>query len=124
LHEPEVLILDEPTVGLDPRQIIEIRTLIRSLRGRTTVLLSTHILPEVSMTCERVIIIDHGRILAEDTAEALTRRIEGENRTLVRVEGPAEEVRAVLSAIAGIERVEAADGATGGVAPGFIAHSG
>ena len=123
LHEPEVLILDEPTVGLDPRQIIEIRGLIHGLRGRTTVLLSTHILPEVSMTCERVVIIDRGRFVAEDTADALTRRVEGENRTLVRVEGPLEEVRALLSATPGVDRVELADGVAGGATVEFIAHS-
>jgi ABC-2 type transport system ATP-binding protein len=123
LHEPEVLILDEPTVGLDPRQIIEIRGLIRSLRGRTTVLLSTHILPEVSMTCERVVIIDRGHIVAEDDADALTRRVEGANRTVVRVEGPAGEVRAVLAALAGVERVEGADGAVDTPVPEFIVHS-
>ena len=126
LHEPEVLILDEPTVGLDPRQIIEIRGLVRSLRGRTTVLLSTHILPEASMTCERVVIIDRGSIIAEDTAAALTRRLEGSDRSLVRVEGPADAVRAALAAIAGVERVEpaeaAAEGSEGGVCA-FIAHS-
>jgi gliding motility-associated transport system ATP-binding protein len=126
LHEPEVLILDEPTVGLDPRQIIEIRSLIRALRGRTTVLLSTHILPEVSMTCERVVIIDQGRIVAEDTAEGLTRRVEGEDRTLVRVEGPAADVCRVVSAVPGVERVELADGvgdATDAGACELIAHS-
>jgi len=131
LHEPEVLILDEPTVGLDPRQIIEVRSLIRALRGGTTVLLSTHILSEVSMTCDRVVIIDHGRIVAEDTAEALTRQIEGENRTLVRVDGPRDEVRSALAAIPGVAQVEPADGVAGGArarAAGgrvctFIAHS-
>jgi ABC-2 type transport system ATP-binding protein len=66
-----VLILDEPTVGLDPRQIVEIRSLIRDLAGGTTVLLSTHILPEVSITCRRVLILDHGKLVAEDTAEEL-----------------------------------------------------
>lgn len=126
LHEPEVLILDEPTVGLDPRQIIEIRSLIRGLRGRTTVLLSTHILPEVAMTCERVVIIDRGRIVAEDTAERLSRRVEGEDRTLVRVSGPPDEVCRVIGAVPGVERVELADdttGTTSGDAHGFIAHS-
>jgi len=109
LHEPEVLILDEPTVGLDPRQIIEIRGLIRRLRGHTTVLLSTHILPEVSMTCERVVIIDRGRIVAEDTAEGLTRKVEGDDRSLLRVRGPRDEVHGVLAAVPGVERVESGD---------------
>ena len=127
LHEPEVLILDEPTVGLDPRQIIEIRGLVRSLRGRTTVLLSTHILPEVSMTCERVVIIDRGSIVAEDTAEALTRRVEGSDRSLVRVEGPADAVRTALAAVPGVERVEPVEGAAGADNDrvcGFVVHSG
>jgi len=125
LHEPAVLILDEPTVGLDPRQIIEIRTLIRGLRGRTTVLLSTHILPEVSMTCERVVIIDRGRIVAEDTAEALTRRVEGENRTFVRVDGPREAVGAALATVPGVDAIERADGAAAsGDTCSFIVHSG
>jgi ABC-2 type transport system ATP-binding protein len=110
LHEPEVLILDEPTVGLDPRQIIEIRGLVRALRGRTTVLLCTHILPEVSMTCERVVIIDQGRIVAEDTAEALTRQVAGADRTLVRVDGPADQVCAVIAAVHGVQRVELSGG--------------
>lgn len=75
LHNPPVLILDEPTVGLDPNQIIEVRELIKSLAGQHTVMLSTHILPEAQMTCERVIIINHGRIIAEDTPQALTAQI-------------------------------------------------
>ncbi len=75
LHDPPVLILDEPTVGLDPNQIIEVRDLIKSLAGDYTVMLSTHILPEAQMTCERVIIINHGRIIAEDTPQNLTAQI-------------------------------------------------
>jgi ABC-2 type transport system ATP-binding protein len=122
LHQPEVLILDEPTVGLDPRQIIEIRSLIHALRGSTTVLLSTHILPEVSMTCERVVIIDRGRIVAEDTAEGLTRRLQGEDRTLVRVEGPAEQVCSVLKTVPGVDRIELTNGA-GAATCELIAHS-
>jgi ABC-2 type transport system ATP-binding protein len=106
LHEPEVLILDEPTVGLDPRQIIEIRNLIASLRLRTTILLSTHILSEASTVCGRVIIINHGRIVAEDSAEGLTRRLQGSERTLVRIEGPPDTVSSVLQAVPGVERVE------------------
>ena len=114
VHRPRVLILDEPTVGLDPRQIIEIRTLITSLAGSTTVLLSTHILPEVSMTCGRVIIIDYGRIIAEDTALGLTQRVRGSDETRLRVVGPRPEVLAALATVTGVDelREEAAtDGA-------------
>jgi len=105
LHKPALLILDEPTVGLDPNQVIDIRNMIRELRGHSTILLSTHILHEVSVVCDRVIIIDHGNIIAEDTAEALNRRVQGVFHTLVRVEGPAAEVVAALRAIAGVEQV-------------------
>jgi ABC-2 type transport system ATP-binding protein len=103
MHRPRVLILDEPTVGLDPRQIIEIRSLIKSLAGETTVLLSTHILPEVSMTCSRVMIIDYGRIIAEDTADGLSQRVRGSNETRVRIAGPRAEVLAALRAASGVE---------------------
>jgi ABC-2 type transport system ATP-binding protein len=106
IHEPQVLILDEPTVGLDPRQVVEIRELIRSLRGGATILLSTHILPEVSVTCDRVIIMDRGRVLAEDTAEGLHRRVEGVDQTLVRLDAPPAEAMSLLSSLPGVVRVE------------------
>ncbi|MBI3783208.1 MAG: ABC transporter ATP-binding protein [Deltaproteobacteria bacterium] len=109
LHEPQVLILDEPTVGLDPRQVSEMRRLIDGLRGRSTVLLSTHILSEVSLLCDRVVIINRGRIIAEDRAEVLERRVAGAERTLLRVTGPVREVRAVLSQVEGVERVEVSE---------------
>jgi len=86
LNDPEVLILDEPTVGLDPRQIIEIRELIKSLGGEHTIILSTHILPEVEMTCERVVIINEGEVVAEDTPENLTKRLKGTERIVLEVD--------------------------------------
>ena len=106
LSDPEVLILDEPTVGLDPRQVVEIRELIRSLAGRSTVLLSTHILPEVNMTCRRVVIIDRGRIVAQDTPEKLTAKIAGSDQTLVSVAGPAAAVREAIAAVKFVDRIE------------------
>ncbi|MBI1987271.1 MAG: ATP-binding cassette domain-containing protein [Nitrospinae bacterium] len=109
LSDPEVLILDEPTVGLDPRQIIEIRNLIKSLAGRRTIILSTHILPEVSMTCQRVIIINEGRVIAVDTPENLTAQLEKSAQVLLQVEGPPEEVVTILSRVEGVLEVERRD---------------
>jgi len=106
LPDPEVLILDEPTVGLDPRQVVEIRELIRSLAGRSTVLLSTHILPEVNMTCRRVVIIDRGNIVAQDTPEELTAKLQGSDQTLLTVAGPADQIKQVLSEVPNVERLE------------------
>jgi ABC-2 type transport system ATP-binding protein len=105
IHRPQVLVLDEPTVGLDPRQIVDIRTLIKSLGGSTTILLSTHILPEVSMTCERVMIIDYGRIIAEDTADGLTRRLQGSHETRARIAGPRDAVLRTLRDLPGVDDV-------------------
>jgi ABC-2 type transport system ATP-binding protein len=117
LYNPEVLILDEPTIGLDPAQVVEIRELIKSLQGKTTILLSTHILPEVSLSCQRVVIIDKGRIIAEDTTEGLSRRVQQTARVLVRTEGPAEEILAALRALPGVEGVteRSSDGERGQV---------
>ena len=105
IHDPEVLILDEPTIGLDPKQIIEVRELIRSLGGDHTIILSTHILPEVSMTCERVIIINNGRIAAVDTPENLTSQLSGGQRVEMEVSGPVESLQAALGGISGVRRV-------------------
>ena len=106
LSDPEVLILDEPTVGLDPRQVVEIRELIRSLAGHSTVLLSTHILPEVTVTCRRVVIIDKGNILAQDTPEELTARLQGSDQSLITVAGPAAEVALALGSVPHVTHVE------------------
>lgn len=110
LCDPEVLILDEPTIGLDPLQVVDIRELIKGLGGRTTILLSTHILVEVGLTCQRVVIIDKGRILAEDTTARLTERIQGTTRTLVRAAGPRPEMLAALRALQAVSEVEMRDG--------------
>ncbi|RMG62296.1 MAG: ATP-binding cassette domain-containing protein [Calditrichaeota bacterium] len=96
LNDPDVLILDEPTVGLDPRQIIEIRQLIKNLGGDHTVILSTHILPEVEMTCQRVVIINEGQVVAQDTPENLTRRLRGTERILLELDGDTRTVEEVL----------------------------
>lgn len=105
LCEPEVLILDEPTVGLDPHQVIEMRELIKGMGGKTTVLLSSHILSEVGLTCHRVVIIDKGKIIAEDTAEGLSNRIQGAARVLIRAAGPRAEILAALRALPGVREV-------------------
>ena len=105
IHDPEVLILDEPTIGLDPRQIIEVRNLIKSLGGKRTIILSTHILPEVSQVCERVMIINKGRLVAEDTPERLTAGLRGAQQLFVQVARPTRETASVLQSIAGVLRV-------------------
>jgi ABC-2 type transport system ATP-binding protein len=109
LHNPEVLILDEPTAGLDPKQIIETRDLIRSLAGDHTIILSTHILPEVSQTCQRVVIINKGRVVAVDTPENLTKRLRGAETMYVQVDAIGADVPSVLGAIPGVTRVVPAD---------------
>jgi ABC-2 type transport system ATP-binding protein len=107
LHDPEVLILDEPTVGLDPKQIIEFRQLIKSLGGEHTVILSTHILPEVSQTCGRVLIINEGRIVAEDTPHNLTSRLQSSERVLLRLARPGDEAITRLGGVPGVTSVVA-----------------
>ncbi len=114
IHNPEVLILDEPTAGLDPKQIIETRKLIYGLAGEHTIILSTHILPEVSTTCHSVIIINQGKLEAIDTTENLTARLQGHETVFLDVEGPAEQVAARLQQMKGVNRVSMKDGHTQG----------
>ena len=113
IHDPDVLILDEPTAGLDPKQIIEVRELIGELSGEHTIILSTHILPEVSTTCGRVIIINNGKLEASDTPENLTSRLQGHDSVWVEVDGPADEVEAKIQGIQGVEKVSRATGQAG-----------
>ena len=107
IADPDVLILDEPTIGLDPKQIVGIRQLIKSLAGAHTVILSTHILPEVSMVCEGVIIINRGRVVASGPLDRLMQELSPTARLQIQVEGPAELVAQSLRAIPGVQRVEA-----------------
>lgn len=130
VHSPEVLVLDEPTVGLDPEQIIEVRELIKSLAGEHTVILSTHILSEVSATCKSVVIIGQrpfqteddppraylaGTVVAQDTIQNLTHRMRGADRLFLQVEGPAELVRQKLAGMAGVKSAELVHTLNGGL---------
>jgi len=107
VHDPEVLVLDEPTIGLDPKQIIEVRRLIKELGGDHTVILSTHILPEVGMTCGRVVIINEGRISAVGTPEVLTGKLKDSETIRVELTGPRDEVVKILKGVEGVKKVQA-----------------
>ena len=115
IHNPEVLVLDEPTAGLDPKQIIETRQLIKGLAGRHTVILSTHILPEAAKTCQRVVVINAGKIVAVGTPDELTRRLQGFATILLTVEGLAADVKDKLQRVEGVNLVEPRDTADGRV---------
>ncbi|MCI0392377.1 MAG: ABC transporter ATP-binding protein [Acidobacteria bacterium] len=110
VHNPDVIILDEPTVGLDPNQIKEVRGLIKNLAGQHTIILSTHILPEVEMTCDRVVIINKGSIAAIDTTRNLTKQLKGGERVRLQVKGPAKNLRDSIAEIEGVRNVEVNSG--------------
>lgn len=106
LNDPEVLLLDEPAAGLDPVQIVEMRQLIRSLRGEHTVILSSHLLSEISQICDRILMIQEGAIIGEGTEEALARQFTQRVRVRMQVRGPREETSACLEAIEGVEDID------------------
>ena len=105
IHDPPVIILDEPTVGLDPRQINEVRQLIKGLAGSHTIILSTHILPEVSMTCDRVTIINRGQVVATDTPDNLTTRLWGESAYELEIKGDVDTAQHLLNGLAAVRQV-------------------
>jgi ABC-2 type transport system ATP-binding protein len=109
IHNPDVLILDEPTAGLDPKQIIETRELIKGLAGDHTIILSTHILPEVSQTCQRIVIINKGRVVAVDTPDNLTARLRGSETMYVQIDAPGSSAATTLQRVAGVTRVSESD---------------
>jgi ABC-2 type transport system ATP-binding protein len=117
VNDPEVLILDEPTVGLDPQQIKEIRKLIKNLAGRHTVILSTHILPEVSMLCNRVVIINKGKVAAVDSLDNLTSASSG--KTFIRIDGDQQAIRKELDKLDSVKSVDSKQRESG-EADGFI----
>jgi len=114
VHDPLVIILDEPTVGLDPKQIIEVRHLIKNLAGTHTIILSTHILPEVSMTCDRVVIINKGKIAAIDTPQNLTTQLKGAQRILIEAQAPEKPLQELLAQISGAGSVDVRPARAGG----------
>ena len=109
IHEPDVLVLDEPTIGIDPIQVVETRQLIKDLGGEHTLIVSTHILPEVSQICERVIVIHEGQIVAIDEPNNLARRLLGRERVDMQVRGPQQDVIAALREVEGVQTVERFD---------------
>ena len=106
IGDPQILILDEPTVGLDPKQINEIRNVICELGKNRTIILSSHILPELSAICDRVIIINKGKIVAEDTPENLSKKLTNDNKFVIRVSGEKSVIESVLSEVPGVEYIE------------------
>ncbi len=110
IHDPEILVLDEPTTGLDPNQIVEIRKLIRDIGKEKTVILSTHILPEVEATCDRILIINKGRIVADGTSDTLRKQATGSELLKVRIEdGSAAEIQKALQSLSSVDKVELSD---------------
>ena len=105
LHEPQVLVLDEPTIGIDPIQVVETRSLIKELGQEHTIVLSTHILPEVSMLCKRVLIIHEGQIVAEDSPRNLADRLQGVERVQVEIRGPGAQITEAVKGIRGVTNV-------------------
>ena len=113
IHDPEVLVLDEPTTGLDPNQIVEIRKLIKELGKEKTVILSSHILSEVEATCDRILIINKGRIVADGTSDTLRSQSQGQELLKVSIEADAKAVEGALLALGTVEKVTAIDGKAG-----------
>jgi ABC-2 type transport system ATP-binding protein len=124
IHNPDVLILDEPTAGLDPKQINETRQLIKELKGDHTIILSTHILPEVSQTCERVVIINKGRVVAVDTPDNLTARLRGSETLYVQVDAAGADATATLSRVPGVTNVVESDRRAGHVGYEVVSEQG
>jgi len=115
LHDPDLLILDEPTSGLDPRQIIEVRQLIRELAGEHTVMLSSHILSEIAASCERLIVMSRGSVVATDSVTALTRRFSGHEQVVLQVRGDADAIRRAVGTVPGVGDVTMIDDPMPGV---------
>jgi len=110
VHEPDLIILDEPTIGLDPQQIRSVRQLIKSLAGRHTVLISTHILPEAEMMCNRMLIMFDGRVLASDTPDNLQRRMAGGSQVIAEIAAPAAELTTAWEQMPEVEQFDVAPG--------------